>query len=90
MPSKFCILGSKRAINMAISLPECKHFALSYSSIRLYKALNLLLVLLKRGDRARRHFIELAPSRSPRFAMHRAQWLTCSVFNPSALISTSK
>ena len=39
MPSKFCILGSKRAINMAISLPECTHFALSYSSIRLYKAL---------------------------------------------------
>ena len=31
--------------------------------------------------------IELAPSRSPRFAMYRAQWLTCSVSNPSTLIS---
>ena len=50
MPSKFCILGSKRAINMAISLPECTHFALSYSSIRFDKALNLLSSQEGRGS----------------------------------------
>ena len=43
------------------------------------------LTFFSRG--ARRHFVELAPSRSPRFAMYRAQWLTCSVSNPSTLIS---
>ena len=32
MLSKFCIFGSKRAINMATSLPECTKFVISYSS----------------------------------------------------------
>ena len=51
---------------MATSLPECTHFVLIVFSHQI--SLSSQLTFFSRG--ARSHFIELAPSRSRRFAAH--------------------
>ena len=66
MHSKFCILDSKRAMNMAIGLPECTQFVLSYSSSDCTKLSTYFL--LKRGEASLHRISTIAESR---FAIYR-------------------